>query len=126
MSTDARPTTDPTVPANGAVPPAPDEIDPRPDLPRWEPGPGKLPLSVSWRERIRDLRWIDYQRNSGGLDQYAGNYIAVWEERVIAFDPNLRQLRERVKQLLGDLYGRHSMVYIPAAIDEGAERVWPE
>lgn len=122
MSTDARPTTDPA--ANGAAPHAA-EIDPRPDLPRWEPGPDKLPLSISWRECIRDMRWIERQRNSGGFDQYAGNYIAVWEERVIAFDPDLSALRARVKELLGDLSGRATTRYLRPAIDEGAEQVWP-
>ena len=114
MSTDARPATEAAdpMPANETAPHATGEIDPRPDLPRWEPGPDKLPLSISWREHIRDIRWIRTQRNSGMLDQYVGNYIAVWEERVIAFDPDLFALRERIKQLLGELSDRASTAYM--------------
>lgn len=97
MSTDMRPTTDPA--ANGPATHVPDAADPRPDLPRWDEGPDKLPLTVSWREYVRDLRWSNRQHECGGFDQYAGEYVVVWEERVIAHGPDLLELRERVKRL---------------------------
>jgi hypothetical protein len=117
MSADALPTTDP-VPA-GIAPAAapPPESDPRPDLPRWEPGPNKLPLTVSWREHIRDLRWIEDVFHHGDCDRYAGKHVAVWAEQVIDSDENLLDLRARLKLLPADAGRRATVTYVPTPIE---------
>lgn len=106
MSIDARPTT----------PPAADAADQRPDLPRWEPGPDKLPLSIWWREHIRDMRWSTKQQQCGGFDRYVGEFVGVWEERVIVHAPDLPELRAQIARLPGIDPSRVVVTYIEPPI----------
>jgi hypothetical protein len=107
MSTDAAQTTD-------AAPAA--DADPRPDLPRWEEGPNKLPLTIAWRECIRDMRWIEDQFRCYGFEAYVGNHVAVWDRKVIDSDPNLLELRARLRRTPGVNADRVSIVYIEPPI----------
>ncbi|MCI0699496.1 MAG: hypothetical protein L0241_00225 [Planctomycetia bacterium] len=96
-------------PANG--------VDPRPDLPRWEEGPDKLPLTIWWREYIRDLRWIEEQFRLGAWEQFAGNYIAVWDKRLIDYGPDLLALRERLKHMSGINPAHVAVTYVEPPIE---------
>jgi hypothetical protein len=107
MSTDAQPLTE-SAPAADA--------DPRPDLPRWEDGPDKLPLTVSWRECIRDMRWIEEQFSCCGFAPYEGRHVAVWDRTVIDADPDLLELRARLREARGVNSDRVSIIYIEPPI----------
>jgi hypothetical protein len=84
-----------------------------------EPPPQlKLPLTPEWRVHLEELKWIHDTQLTGVWDHYAGNYLGIHGKRVIAFGPDLIELRARVEREYGISPADLAIWHVPLPFSE--------
>jgi hypothetical protein len=72
-----------------------------------------LPDSEEWAQINADDRWILDQFNQGALEAYAGNFVAVYNQRVIAHDPQYPEAQRKAALVVPDVpVARFAIMYV--------------
>lgn len=77
-----------------------DADDDAPPLPREE-GEIFLQLNPESRALLEDDGWVEDENNAGRLDEYKGQFIAVYHKRLYGHGPDPLALRERIAREFG-------------------------